>query len=75
MGFGPARRNRGCPDIDGADVTDPHQIESVAEQVVASGSVDVVFKDIEFALVFAIPLEKPVSHHEKRPQPIRSMHF
>ena len=32
------------------DVTDPHEIESVAEQVVASGGVDVVFNNAGYGL-------------------------
>jgi NAD(P)-dependent dehydrogenase (short-subunit alcohol dehydrogenase family) len=36
------------------DVTDPHQIESVAEQVVASGGVDVVFNNAGYGLAGAL---------------------
>lgn len=36
------------------DVTDPHQIESVAEQVVASGGVDVVFNNAGYGLACAL---------------------
>ena len=35
------------------DVTDPHEIESVAQQVVASGCVDVVFNNGGYGLVSA----------------------
>ncbi len=35
------------------DVTDPHEIESVAEQVVASGGVDVVFNNAGYGLAGA----------------------
>jgi NAD(P)-dependent dehydrogenase (short-subunit alcohol dehydrogenase family) len=36
------------------DVTDPHEIESVAEQVVASGGVDVVFNNAGYGLAGAL---------------------
>jgi NADP-dependent 3-hydroxy acid dehydrogenase YdfG len=36
------------------DVTDPHQIESVAEQVVTSGGVDVVFNNAGYGLAGAL---------------------
>jgi len=36
------------------DVTDPHQIESVAEQVVTSGGVDLVFNNAGYGLAGAL---------------------
>src|SRR5436853_7721688 len=36
------------------DVTDPHEIESVAEQVVGSGGVDVVFNNAGYGLAGAL---------------------
>src|SRR5215471_15380237 len=36
------------------DVTDPHEIESVAEQVAASGGVDVVFNNAGYGLAGAL---------------------
>ena len=36
------------------DITDPHEIESVAEQVVASGGVDVVFNNAGYGLAGAL---------------------
>ncbi len=36
------------------DVTDPHEIESVAEQVIASGGVDVVFNNAGYGLAGAL---------------------
>src|SRR6516225_10172002 len=36
------------------DVTDPHEIENVAEEVVASGGVDVVFNNAGYGLAGAL---------------------
>jgi NAD(P)-dependent dehydrogenase (short-subunit alcohol dehydrogenase family) len=49
------KREKELGDISGItlialDVTDPHEIESVAEQVVASGGVDVVFNNAGYGL-------------------------
>jgi NAD(P)-dependent dehydrogenase (short-subunit alcohol dehydrogenase family) len=50
-----SKEGEGIGDISGItlialDVTDPHEIESVAEQVVASGGVDVVFNNAGYGL-------------------------